>query len=96
MKGGGVAGREIKYLSLNWLHQNDSCIKVGSDKSYFNVSLIVRDKVTRQCPCTDRNLSKRKEGHTTRFSLERLLSITSTNTTELKVQVWPSGKALGW
>ena len=25
-------------------------IKVGSDGSYFNVSLIVRDKVTRQCP----------------------------------------------
>ena len=33
-------------------HQNDSCIKVGSDESHFNVSLIVRDKVTRQCPQT--------------------------------------------
>ena len=31
-------------------HQNDSCIKVGSDESHFNVSLIVRDKVTRQFP----------------------------------------------
>ena len=30
-------------------HQNDSCIKMGSDESHFNVSLIVRDKVTRQC-----------------------------------------------
>ena len=29
-------------------HQNDSCIKVSSDESHFNVSLIVRDKVTRQ------------------------------------------------
>ena len=29
------------------------CIKVGSDESHFNVSLIVRDKVTRrQCPQT--------------------------------------------
>ena len=27
-----------------------TCIKMGSDESHFNVSLIVRDKVTRQCP----------------------------------------------
>ena len=44
--------REIIYLSLHCHHQNDSCIKMGSDESYFNVSLIVRDKVTRQCPQT--------------------------------------------
>ena len=25
-------------------------IKMGSDESHFNVSLIVRNKVTRQCP----------------------------------------------
>ena len=29
-----------------------TCIKMGSDESCFNVSLIVRDKVTRQCPQT--------------------------------------------
>ena len=34
------------YLSLQCHHQNDSCIKMGSDESHFNVSLIVRDKVT--------------------------------------------------
>ena len=45
-------GREIIYLSLHCRHQNDSCIKMGSDESHFNVSLIVRDKVTRQCPQT--------------------------------------------
>ena len=33
-------------------HQNDFCIKVGSDESHFNVSLIVRDKVTKQGPQT--------------------------------------------
>ena len=44
--------REIIYQSLHCHHQNDSCIKVGSDESRFNVSLIVRDKVTRQCPQT--------------------------------------------
>ena len=43
---------EIIYLSLHCHHQNDSCIKVGSDESHFNVPLIVRDKVTRQCPQT--------------------------------------------
>ena len=43
----------IIYLSLHCHHrQNDSCIKMGSDESHFNVSLIVRDKVTRQCPQT--------------------------------------------
>ena len=41
---------EIIYLSLHCHHQNDSCTKVGSDESRFNVSLIVRNKVTRQCP----------------------------------------------
>ena len=41
--------REIIYLSLHCRHQNDSCIKVGCDESHFNVSLIVRAKVTRQC-----------------------------------------------
>ena len=30
----------------------DSYIKMSSDESHFNVSLIVRDKVTRQCPQT--------------------------------------------
>ena len=40
------------YLSLYCHHQNDSSIKMGSDESHFNVSLIVRDKVTRQCPQT--------------------------------------------
>ena len=51
--GGGWGGTEEGsiYLSLHCRHQNDSCIKMGSDKSHFNVSLIMRDKVTRrQCP----------------------------------------------
>ena len=46
-------GGEIIYLSLHCHHQNDSCIKMGSDVSHFNVLfIIVRDKVTRQCPQT--------------------------------------------
>ena len=40
------------YLTLLCHHQNDSCIEMGRDEIHFNVSLIVRDKVTRQCPQT--------------------------------------------
>ena len=36
--GGGGEKREIMYLSLHCHHQNDSCIKMGSDESHFNVS----------------------------------------------------------
>ena len=36
------------YLSLQYHRQNDSCIKMGSDESHFNVSLTVRDTVTNQ------------------------------------------------
>ena len=56
-----VGKREIMYLSLHCHHQNDSCIKMGSDDSHhFNVSLNVRDTVTRQCPQITTFL-KRKE-----------------------------------
>ena len=50
---GGV-GEEGDYIpiSLHCHRQNDSCIKMGSDESHFIDSLIVRDKVTRQCPQT--------------------------------------------
>ena len=47
-----VGEREIIYLSLHCHHQNDFCNKMGSDESHFNVSLTVRDKVTRQWPQT--------------------------------------------
>ena len=53
-------GEEIIYLSLHCHHQNDSCIKMGSDESHFNVSLVVRDKVTRQYPQT--TISEEKGG----------------------------------
>ena len=48
-----VGGRgRLLYLSLHRHHQNDSRVKMGSDESHFNVSLIVKDKITRQCPET--------------------------------------------
>ena len=41
-------------------HQDDSCIKMGSDENNFNTSLILRDKVTRQCPQTTTFLKRRR------------------------------------
>ena len=46
--GGGGRGRVYTYRYTITM----TCIKMGSDESHFNVSLIVRDKVTRQCPQT--------------------------------------------
>ena len=34
-----VGEREIIYLSLHCHHQNDFCIKMGSNESHFNVSV---------------------------------------------------------
>ena len=62
-KGEGVwrcGKREILYLLLHCHHQNDSCIKMDSDESHFNVSLIMRDKVTRLCPQTTTFLKKKE------------------------------------
>ena len=47
--------REIINQSLHCHHQNDSCIKMGSNKSRFNVALIVRDKVSNKTVSTDHN-----------------------------------------
>ena len=33
-------------------HHNYFCIQIGCNESHFNGSLIIRDKVTRQCPQT--------------------------------------------
>ena len=58
MGGGGVGGMEVGkerervYTYRYTVTTRMTCIKMGSDDSHFNVSLIVRDKVTRQCPQT--------------------------------------------
>ena len=57
------------YLSLHCHHQNDSCIKMGSDESHFNVALIVRD--SRKTVSTDHNLSEEK-GEPKRYRTEVL------------------------
>ena len=42
----------LTYVALHCHHENGTCIKMGRDESHFNVSFIVRDKVTGQCPHT--------------------------------------------
>ena len=54
-KGLGDGGMEVEeegyYIPMATLSP-PACIKMGSDESHLNVSLIMRDKVTRQCPQT--------------------------------------------
>ena len=51
--------REIIYLSLHCHDQNDSCIKVGSDESHFNVSAET-DGQSHKTVSTDHYLFKEK------------------------------------
>ena len=46
--------KEIIYLSLHCHHQNDFCIKVGTDEALFNVSSVVRG--SHKTVSTDQNL----------------------------------------
>ena len=53
------------YLTLDYFHQNDFRIKMGSvNVSHFNASLIVQGKVSRQCPwstsCEEQGEPKRE------------------------------------
>ena len=54
-----VGEREIICLSLHCHHQNDSCIKVGSDESHFNVS-VGSDGQSHRTVSTDHNLFEEK------------------------------------
>ena len=47
------------YLSLHCHHQNDSCFKMGSDESHFNVS-VGSDGQSHRTLSTNRNLFEEK------------------------------------
>ena len=75
--GGGVRGyerrwgkREIIYLSLLCHHQNDSCIKTGSDESHFNVSVGI-DGQSHRTVSTNHNFFEEK-GEPKRYRTEVL------------------------
>ena len=51
--------RERIYLSLHCHHQNDVCIKMGSDESHFNVS-VGSDGQSHKTVSTSHNLFEEK------------------------------------
>ena len=51
--------REVIYPSLHCHHQNDSCIKMGSDESHFNVS-VGSDEQSHRTVATNHNLLEEK------------------------------------
>ena len=67
-------GREITYLSLHCHHQNDSCIKMDSGESRFNVS-VGSDGQSHKTVSTNRNLFEEK-GEPKRYRTE-VLPLTS-------------------
>ena len=62
--------REIIYLSLHCHHQNDFCIKMGSDESHFNVSE-GSDGKSHRTMSTNHNFSEEK-GEPRRYRTEVL------------------------
>ena len=58
------------YLSLHCHHQNDSCIKLGSDESHFNVS-VGSDGQSHKTVSTNHNLFEEK-GEPKRYRTEVL------------------------
>ena len=73
MEGRGWGGGEweIIYLSLHCHHQNDSCIKMGSDENHFNVS-VGSDGQSHRTVSTNHNLSE-EEGQPRWYHTEVLL-----------------------
>ena len=66
--------RESIYTPQHYHHQNDSCIKMGSDESHFNVS-VGSDGKSHKTMSTNHNLSEEK-GEPKRYRTE-VLPLTS-------------------
>ena len=88
-RGGGGKGvwnlgkREIIYLSPHCHHQNDSCIKMGSDESHFNVSV-------------GSDGQSHKTVHKPQPFTPRVY-YTASNLSAVNCEpVWLGGKAVGW
>ena len=67
--------REIIYPSLHCHHQNDFCIKMGSDESHFNVS-VGSAGPSHQTVSTNHNLFEEKGERPKRYRTE-VLPLTS-------------------
>ena len=81
----GKREREIIYLSLRCHHQNDSCIKIGSDESHFNVS-IGSDGQSHKTVSTNHNLFEEK-GEPKQYRTEVLPLTTRPNRLNIMVVV---------
>ena len=46
---------EVGEREMHCHHQNDSFIRMGSDESHINVSLIVKDELSHKTVSTDHN-----------------------------------------
>ena len=57
-------------------HQDDSCIKTGGDESDFNVSLIVRDKVTKTVSTNHNPFEEKGEPKLNRAEAHPLTNLT--------------------
>ena len=78
--GGGGRRRLYTYRYTVTTDQNDTCITMGSDESHLNVSLIVSEKVTRQCLQITTSFEKKGETKQIRTDVP-LLTSGLTNTT---------------
>ena len=65
-------GEEGEYLpiAIHTVTTRMTCIKMGIDESHFNVSVIVREKVTRLCPQTT---TFEQKGEPKRYQMKVLL-----------------------
>ena len=70
-----VGEREIIYLSIHCHHQNDSCIKMGSDEIHFNVS-VGSDGQSHKTVSTNHNLFEEK-GEPKRYRTAEALPLTN-------------------
>ena len=70
MEVGGGGGRFIYLSPLYCHHQNDSCIKMGSDESHFNVS-VGSDGQSHKTVSTNHNLFE-ENGEPKRYRTEVL------------------------
>ena len=68
--GGGGTGRLYAYPIATLSHQNDFCIKMGSDESHFNVS-VGSDGQSHKTVSTNHNLFEEK-GEPKRYRTEVL------------------------
>ena len=72
--GRGYGGRERGRL-YTYRYAVTTCIKMGSDEIHFNVSLIMRDKVTGYCP-QNTTLEERRKPKRNRTEVLLLTSLT--------------------